>query len=271
MIAVGRTPRRQALPGFAGSYTGRIVYSSEPSADVEARLVAFTDLIATAISNAQAHDDLQRLAEEQAALRRVATLVAEAVPPDAIFTAVAEEVASILELPRIEVVRYEAEGSGTVVGASGDHPFGAGSSWALDGPSIMRTVFQTSRPARIDDYNALPGTIAEAARTAGFRSAVGAPIIVDGLDLGHDHRYLDTAGPHPRALGNQAEAVHRARRNRRVERDCARRADRLPRADRRRRRRGAAAVRAGPPRRNAAAARRAQVRARAHQGGDPGV
>ena len=124
MIAVGRTPRRPALPGFAGSYTGRIVYSSEPSADVEARLVAFTDLIATAISNAQAHDDLQRLAEEQAALRRVATLVAEAVPPDAIFTAVAEEVASILELPRIEVVRYEADGSGTVVGASGDHPSG---------------------------------------------------------------------------------------------------------------------------------------------------
>jgi GAF domain-containing protein len=184
MIAVGTKQRRQALPGFAGSYTGRIVYSTEPSADVEARLVAFTDLIATAISKAQAHDDLQRLAEEQAALRRVATLVAEAARPDVIFTAVAEEVASILELPRIEVVRYEADGTGTVVGASGDHPFAAGSRWALDGPSIMRTVFQTGRPARIDDYSALPGTIAEAARAAGFRSAVGAPIIVDGRTWG---------------------------------------------------------------------------------------
>jgi signal transduction histidine kinase len=184
MIAVGRKQQRQALPGFAGSYTGRIVYSTEREADVEARLVAFTDLIATAISRAQAHDDLQRLAEEQAALRRVATLVAEAAPPDVIFTAVAEEVASILELPRIEVVRYEADGSGTVVGASGDHPFAAGSHWTLDGPSIMRTVFQTSRPARIDDYSSLPGMIAEAARAAGFRSAVGAPIIVDGRTWG---------------------------------------------------------------------------------------
>jgi signal transduction histidine kinase len=48
----------------------------------------------------------------------------------------------------------------------------------------MRTVLQTSRPARIDDYSLLPGTIAEAARAAGFRSAIGAPIIVDGRTWG---------------------------------------------------------------------------------------
>src|SRR5262249_49281985 len=53
--------------------------------DAEARIAAFTELVATAVSNAQAHGDLQRLADEQAALRRVATLVAEDAPPAELF------------------------------------------------------------------------------------------------------------------------------------------------------------------------------------------
>lgn len=52
-------------------------------ADSEARLEVFTDLVATAISNAQARADVQRLAHEPAALRRVATLVArESLPAE---------------------------------------------------------------------------------------------------------------------------------------------------------------------------------------------
>src|SRR6476619_2965581 len=45
-------------------------------ADAEQRLAGFTDLIATAIGNAQAHDEVRRFGDEQAALGRVATLVA---------------------------------------------------------------------------------------------------------------------------------------------------------------------------------------------------
>src|SRR4029077_7708094 len=110
--------------------------------------------------------------------------VAGAASPDDILAAVAEEVARLFGLPRIEMVRYEGDGAGIVIGASGDHPFPVGSRWTLDGPSIMASVLESGRPARIDDYETLPGTIAEVARGAGFRSAIGAPIVVDGHTWG---------------------------------------------------------------------------------------
>ncbi|WP_051324371.1 sensor histidine kinase [Candidatus Solirubrobacter pratensis] len=183
-VAVTRRRRREALPVFAGSYTGRIVLSTASTQDIEARLAAFTEIAAAALSKAQANDDLRRLAEEQAALRRVATLVARTVPPEDIFAAVADEVARILGLPRIEMVRYEDDGTATVVAASGDPPFPVGSRWALDGPSVMALVRRTGRPGRIDDYGELGGTIAEITRGAGFRSAIGAPMIVGGRTWG---------------------------------------------------------------------------------------
>ena len=184
MVAVGRRQRREALPSFAGRYTGTLVVSTESAQEIETRLAAFTELVATAISKAQANDDLRRLAEEQKALRRVATLVAEGALPDEIFDAVAQEVATILGLPLVEMARYERDGTGTVIGAFGDHPFPVGSNWTLDGPSVMAAVLRTGRSARIDDYSALEGTIAEVARGAVFRSAIGAPIIVDGATWG---------------------------------------------------------------------------------------
>jgi signal transduction histidine kinase len=180
MIAVRREQRREALPTFAGSYTGRLVLAAESAHEIESRLSAFTELVATGISKAQAHDDLRRLAEEQAALRRVATLVAEAAPPSDIFAAVAEEVSSLLELPAIELARLEADGTGTVISTFGNAPFPAGFVGSLDDPSVMAKVCANSRPARIDDYSDLPGSSAEAVRAAGFRSAIGAPIIVGG-------------------------------------------------------------------------------------------
>jgi signal transduction histidine kinase len=181
LIAVRREERRATLPTFAGSYTGRIVLATESTYEIETRLTAFTEIVATGISKAQAHDALRRLAEEQAALRRVATLVAEAAPPSEIFAAVVDEVNSILGLHGVELVRYEGDGAATIVSASGDHPFVAGSVWTLEGPSVMSKVFESSRPARIDDYAALEGPVAERVRKAGFRSGIGAPIIVDGL------------------------------------------------------------------------------------------
>ncbi len=188
VIAVRREPRRTALPTFASNYTGRLVLATETRHEIETRLTAFTELVATGISKAQARDELRRLAEEQAALRRVATLVAEAAPPGEIFAAVVDEVASILGLQGIELVRYTDDGTATVIGACGQHPFPEGAGLTLDGPSVMASVYATSRPARIDDYSALPGTIAEAAGAAGFRSAIGAPIVVDGSLWGRSWR-----------------------------------------------------------------------------------
>ena len=146
----------------------------------EERLAAFTDLVATAVANAQAHDEVRRFGDEQAALLRVATLVAAGSPSETVFTAVVEEVSSLLGLERIELVRYEEDTTGTVIAASGEHPFPAGSTWSLDDPSVMATVARTGRAARIDDYSDLEGEIALAARGAGFQSAIGAPITVEG-------------------------------------------------------------------------------------------
>ena len=149
-------------------------------AGAEVRLAAFTDLIATAVANTQAHDELRRFGEEQAALGRVATLVAAGAAPEQVFAAVVEEVSSLLGLERIELVRYDGDDTGTVIAASGEHPFPAGSSWSLDDPSVMAMVARTRRTARIDDYGALQGEIARVARSAGFESAIGAPITVEG-------------------------------------------------------------------------------------------
>ena len=49
---------------------------------IEGRLAQFAGVVATAIAGAQARSELRRLADEQAALRRVAELVARGVPPN---------------------------------------------------------------------------------------------------------------------------------------------------------------------------------------------
>ena len=56
----------------------------------------FSELIATALANAEAREDLRQVAEEQAALRRVATRVARGEPPSAVFAAVAVEVGRVI-------------------------------------------------------------------------------------------------------------------------------------------------------------------------------
>src|SRR5262249_45479695 len=75
--------------------------------DVEPRLRDFTELVGTAISKAESLGELRRLAEEQAALVRLATLVAAGVPPQEIFSAVSEEVAQLFASSSAAVVRFE--------------------------------------------------------------------------------------------------------------------------------------------------------------------
>jgi signal transduction histidine kinase len=144
------------------------------------RVADFTSAVATAISHSQAREDLRRLADEQAALRRVATLVAEGATPEEVFAAVAREVALVLRLPLVGMYRYEPDGTVTAIGSFGAHPFQPGTNWPLDGPTGASLVRRTGRPARVEDYAAISGTLAEAAARAGFRSGVSTPIVVDG-------------------------------------------------------------------------------------------
>ena len=96
---------------------------------------------------AESGETLEQLANEQAALRRVATLVAAGAMPAEVFGAAAEEAQRILELPLVVMSRYEADGTATVVAALGEHAFQPGTSWPLDGPSVSALVLATGRPA----------------------------------------------------------------------------------------------------------------------------
>jgi signal transduction histidine kinase len=150
--------------------------------DTEARLGSFTELLATAIANAESRAGLARLAEEQAALRRVATLVARGVPPEEVFATVTEEIGRLLAVDLATMCRYEPDGTFAIVaawGRGGEHVL-VGSRWPLGGQNLGTLVFETGRPARIDNLSDATGPLAEDVREEGVRSALAAPIIVEG-------------------------------------------------------------------------------------------
>ena len=190
--AVGRAAGYRSSVGVPISVEGRLwgvigVASTrdEPlPADIEARLAGFTELVATAVANAQARVELRGFAEEQAALRRVATLVAGGASPEEVFTAVPEEVGQLLKVDYTVVSRYDADGLVTVVGgwASTDpgRPLAIGLRLKPEGRNIHALVFQTGQPTRIDDYGTASGAFADVARDWQYRSSVGVPISVEG-------------------------------------------------------------------------------------------
>ena len=164
------------------------VHSKQPTplpADTESRLQQFSDLVATAIGNAEARTEVAKLANEHAALRRVATLVARAPASEELFPTVAREVATVLDAPGVLVERFETDGAVTVgvaydVDLTGaETSFGVGTRMTRDPGSLSAQVFETRRTARVD-YSRLPGTIGDAARAAGLGSGVAGPILVDG-------------------------------------------------------------------------------------------
>jgi signal transduction histidine kinase len=146
--------------------------------DTEARLVSFTELVATAIANAESRAALARLAEEQAALRRVATLVAAGAPPAKAFAAVAEEVGRLFLVDVANMSRYESDGTFTIVASTGKH-FPVGTRWSLGGKNAATAVFETGRPARVS-YADVTGPLADSFRAESLRTTIGAPIIVEG-------------------------------------------------------------------------------------------
>jgi signal transduction histidine kinase len=156
--------------------------SEQPLArDTERRLAEFAELFATAIANSEAHEQLARLADEQAALRRVATLVAEGATPDRVFDSVRHEVARMFNTPLSVLLRYDANGTATVLATSGGYLGPVGRSWPVEGDSsAIARVCRTGLPARADYTRPAQGPIAAAARAVGARSAVGVPVVVDG-------------------------------------------------------------------------------------------
>ena len=153
-------------------------------AGTEERLVAFTELAATAIANAQAREELRGFAAEQAALRRVAVLVARGATPEEVFAAVTEEAARVVGAAVMTLARYDPDGAETVVGAwigTTVHVLvPIGTRKALGGRNVSTLVFETGRPARINDYADSSGEVGKISRESGTRAAVGAPVSVEG-------------------------------------------------------------------------------------------
>ncbi|WP_445187382.1 sensor histidine kinase [Pseudonocardia sp. Cha107L01] len=177
--------------------------------DAEQRMTEFTDLVATSVANAQnrgslqaSHDELARLLREQAALRRVATLVARGIRPVEIFWAVSEEVRCLIGADSAAIARFEPDGASVVVvggvGGQVSDNLPAGSRVKLRDYMAPALVWRTGRAALVNEelWKSAPGRIAEGLRELGFRSMVASPIIVEGRLWGVVNA-LSKRGPFP--------------------------------------------------------------------------
>jgi signal transduction histidine kinase len=129
------------------------------------------------------HEDVQALLDEQAALRRVATLVASAGEPSRVFPVVTEEVGRLLAAQTANMVRYRHDGTADVIGQwnePGVPSMPLGARIELDGETLTPKICRSARPERVDDYSPLTGRLAERLQQLGIASGVGAPIAFDG-------------------------------------------------------------------------------------------
>jgi PAS domain S-box-containing protein len=147
----------------------------------------------------RAEAELARLAGEQAALRRVATLVARGVPPAQVFSAVAEEVERLLGAQATAIARLEPTGTMAIVASGGTarDELPPGTRLELDRDTAMSKVMQTGRSARVDDYGTSSELIAQSVRRLGIRCSIAVPIVVEGalwgsIGAGTEHGHFPT-------------------------------------------------------------------------------
>jgi signal transduction histidine kinase len=150
----------------------------------------------------ESHNELRLLLEEQAALRRVATLVARAVSPSEVFEAVASEVARLLDAPATGLCRLEPDGTATIVALGGElaRDLPVGSRFPVGGGVVVTSVARTWRAARIESYEKLPGLVGAVARRLGLRFGVVAPIVVEGRLWGLVGASWTQPGPLPAGI-----------------------------------------------------------------------
>jgi signal transduction histidine kinase len=179
-------PIRRAS-SMAGRLAGGDLHARMPETGV-AEIGALEHSFNTmATSLATSRDELTRLVEEQAALRRVATLVARTVSASELFDTVTREVGLLSGADLARMERYEADGTVTGIGAwsrDAKQQLVVGTRIALEGVSIAALVRDSGGPMRVDTFAQASGPIAEEARALGIRSSVGCPIVVQGRPWG---------------------------------------------------------------------------------------
>ncbi|WP_433605488.1 GAF domain-containing sensor histidine kinase [Dactylosporangium sp. CA-139114] len=125
-------------------------------------------------------EQLRRLAAEQAALGRVAKLVAHGSPPSDVFRAITVELRGLLGEYSTWLCRYEPDGTASVVSTNLTGPDADRVRWPIEGENVLVKVHETGRAARVDSFEDAAGPVAAFARRLGIRSVVGVPIVVDG-------------------------------------------------------------------------------------------
>jgi signal transduction histidine kinase len=144
-------------------------------------------------------------AGEQAALRRVATLVVSGLAPAEVFAVVAEEVGRLLGTDAAHMIRYEQDGTATVVAGwsrEGD-PLLAGTNFPIERGTLVALMLRTGRPARTDSYADAPGFIGARIRQLGIGSSVACPIRVEGRLWGAT--VVSSKRPEPLPAGTEAQ------------------------------------------------------------------
>jgi signal transduction histidine kinase len=173
-----------------GRLWGAMVVNSSPAQiyppGAEQRVARFAELVSTAIANVESRAKIERLAAEQSALRRVATLVAGEHSPDDLFAALAEEIGVLLDVDAAAILRYEHDGYATTVARWSDAPIGIelGERLPLDGENLAGEVLRTGMPQRKEDYAESTGVIAAHVRALDVYSSVASPIVVEGVPWG---------------------------------------------------------------------------------------
>ncbi len=159
-------------------------------------VAALTSLVLAAVTaERSASEGAQRkLTEEQAALRRIATLVAGEAASQRVFEQVTAEAARTVRASAASLARFEGDGTAVFVGGwseSGTLAFPVGSRISLDGTAVLASVRETGEPQRIDRYEDRTGEIAAQFRSFGYGSATAAPVKLGGQVWGA----LVAAGP----------------------------------------------------------------------------
>ena len=154
------------------------------------------------LDDGKLYAEYRRLAAEQAALRRLATLVARGVEPSEIFGAVADEMRRCLHAATAGLWRYETTGEITLLSVAAYLPDAAmkwpvGTRTPIEDNTLAAVLQRTGRPARMDTYDNATGTLPELVRAIGLRAAVGVPVIVDGRLWGLAAVGSDRPGPMP--------------------------------------------------------------------------
>jgi signal transduction histidine kinase len=127
-----------------------------------------------------------RLSAEQAALRRVATLIARGVPPADVFGAMAEELAKEFGASMTTVLRFEDNDTATIVGSGGEQRvhIPGGTRLKVAGHGIAASVLETGVAAKAERFDGPPGSVARFFRDLGATTGIVSPIVVEGHPWG---------------------------------------------------------------------------------------